>query len=61
MRTTPAVAKLQIASVYFSDHFDLAKVTLLFAEVISITLMANRHIEIEMHTSHVSEGGNAKL
>ena len=60
-RTTPAVPRLQIASVYFSDHFNLTKVTLLFEEVISITPMADRQIEVEIHRSHVSEGGKATL
>ena len=60
-RTTAAVAMLQIASVYFSDHFNITKVALLFAEVISITPMADRHIEVDTHKSHASEGGSAKL
>ena len=57
MRTTTAVPRMYIASLYFSDHFDLTKLTLLFAEVISITPIADRHIEVERHISHDSEGG----
>ena len=60
-RTTAAVAMLQIAPVYFSDHFNITKVALLFAEVICITPIADRHIEVERHISHDSEGGRAKL